>query len=124
LGVELDLADQLGLEAVDEIDHLAVFLFVIDPDGGEIVADVIPQHPLDEIEIAMEQGRSLAFLTTLLDFEPGLAEEIDVSANFVVGGATGGCSNDEAAGIIGAALAVQTGEAGMMLGGTGVVRDV
>ena len=35
LGVELDPVDQLRLEAADEFDDLAVFLFVVDPDGGE-----------------------------------------------------------------------------------------
>ncbi len=55
LGVELDAADQLGLEATDEFDDLAVFLFAVNPNGGEIIADVIAQDAFDEIEIAMEQ---------------------------------------------------------------------
>ena len=55
LGVELDAADQLGLEAADEFDDLAVFLFAVNPDGGEIIADVIAQDAFHEIQIAMEQ---------------------------------------------------------------------
>jgi hypothetical protein len=54
LGVELDLVDELRLEAADEFDDLAVFLFVVDPDAGEIVAYVIAKDALDEVEIAME----------------------------------------------------------------------
>jgi len=44
-----------------------------------------------------EQGRGFALLTALLDFVPGLAEELDVGANLVVSGAAGCSSNDEAA---------------------------
>ena len=65
LGVELDAVDELGLEAADELDDLAEFLFVVDPDGGEIVADVIAQDALDEIQIAMEQRRGFALLAAL-----------------------------------------------------------
>ena len=55
LGVELDLVDELRLEAADEFDDLAVLLFVVDPDGGEVVADVIAEHALDEVEVAVEE---------------------------------------------------------------------
>src|SRR5579859_551943 len=48
-GVELDAAGELRLEAADEFDDLAVLLFAIDPDGGEIVADVIAKDAFDEI---------------------------------------------------------------------------
>src|SRR5437588_11013818 len=73
LSVELDLADELGLEMVHEIDDFAVFLFAIDPDGREVVADVIAQHAFDEVEVAVDQGRSFALLAALLDFHPGFA---------------------------------------------------
>ena len=59
LGVELDAVDQLGLEAADEFDDLAVFLFVVDPDGGEIVADVIAQNALDEVRDRDAAAREL-----------------------------------------------------------------
>ena len=55
LGVQLDAADQLGLKAADEFNDLAEFFFAVDPDGGEVIADVIAQNALDEIEVAMEQ---------------------------------------------------------------------
>ena len=54
LGVELDLVDELRLEAADEFDDLAVFLFVVDPDAGEIVGDVIAEDALDEVQVTME----------------------------------------------------------------------
>ncbi len=54
LGVQLDAADQLGLEAAHKLHDLAVFFFAVNPDGGEIVADVIAQNALDEIQVAMQ----------------------------------------------------------------------
>ncbi len=47
--VELDTIDELGLEAADEFDDLAVFLFAVNPDGAEIVADIIAKDAFDEI---------------------------------------------------------------------------
>jgi len=97
LGVELDLVDELGLEAADELDDLAVLFLVVDPDSGEIVADVIAEDALDEIKVAMEQSGRFALLAALLDFVPGLAEELDVGANLVVSGAASGRAHDESA---------------------------
>ena len=98
LGVELHAADELGLEAADELDDLAELLLVVDPDGGVIVADVVAQNALDEIEIAVEQGGSLARLGCVLIFSQVRAEEFDVAANLLFGGAARGGANDEAAG--------------------------
>ena len=98
LGVELDAADQLGLEAADEFDHLAELLFVVDPDGGVVVADVVAQDALDQVEVAMQQGRRLARLGLRANLLPGAAEEFDVGANLIVRRAFGGGAHDEAAG--------------------------
>ena len=88
----------LRLEAADEFDDLAELLFVVDPDGGVIVADVIAQDALDEIQVAVQQSGRLAVFALLLDLVPGAAEEFDVGANFVFGGAARGGAHDEAAG--------------------------
>src|SRR5207245_9819374 len=99
LGLELYLVDEFGLEAVDELDDFAVLLFAVDPNGGEVVADVIAKYAFDQVEVAMEQSRSFAFLTALLDFVPGFAEELSIGADFLVGGAARGGAHDEGAAV-------------------------
>src|SRR5579883_2548273 len=111
LGVKLDAIGETRLEAADEFENLAVLLFAIDPDAGEIVADVIAKNALDQVQVAVQECRSLAIFEFLLDFVPGLAEEVDIRANFVIRGATGGGSNDEAARIAAACFANQAAKA-------------
>src|ERR1700688_1222510 len=123
LGVELDAADQLGLEAADKFDDLAEFFFAVDPDGGEIVADVIAQDAFHEIQIAMEQRGSFALLAAFLDLVPGGAEEFDVGANFFVGGAAGRGANDEAAGIAAARFADEPSQTRAIIGAVDFARD-
>src|SRR4029077_8695854 len=107
----------------DELDDLAVLLFVVDPDAGEIVADVIAKNALDEIKVAMEKRGRFALLAALLDFVPALAEELDVGADFVVGGATSGGSNDEAAGVTVASFADETPQTRTVFSGNNFARD-
>src|SRR5215467_1815708 len=54
LGVQLDAVDEAGLEAADEFDDLAELFLGVDPNGGEIVADIIAQNAFHEIQIAMQ----------------------------------------------------------------------
>src|SRR5215472_2626445 len=84
LRVQLDLADQLRLEPADELHNLAEFLFAVDPNSGEIVADVIAQHAFHQVQVAMQQRRGLAIVVLLLDLVPGLPQKLDVQPNFVV----------------------------------------
>src|SRR6266436_53866 len=123
LGVELHLVDELRLEAADEFDDLAVFLFVVNPDAREIVADVIAKNALDQVQVAVKQRRGLAFLVLLLDFVPGLAEELDVSADFLIGGATCRGAHDEAAGIAAAGFADKAAEARAVFRAGDFARD-
>src|SRR6202011_4475754 len=123
LGVQLDAADQLGLKTADEFDDLAEFFFAVDPDGGEIVANVIAQDAFDEIQIAMEKRGSFALLAALLDFVPGSAEEFYVSANFFIGSAAGRGAYDEAAGIAAARFADEAAQTRAIVGAGDFARD-
>ena len=71
----------------------------------------------------MEQRGRFALLAALLDFVPALAEKFDVRANFVVGGAACGGSNDETAWIAVACFADQAAKARAILGGDDFARD-
>jgi len=73
LGVELDLGDEFWLEAADEFHHLAVFLFVVNPNAREIVADVVAQDTLDQVQVAVQQRGRFAIVVLVLDLIPGLA---------------------------------------------------
>src|SRR5258706_11161672 len=94
----------------------------VDPDSGEIFADVVAEDTLDEIQVAMEKRGGFALLAALLDFVPGLAEEFDIGANFFVGGSAGRGSNDEAAGISAASFADQTTQTRAIIGGRDFAR--
>src|SRR6202011_5413920 len=123
LGVQLDAADQLGLKTADEFDDLAEFFFAVDPDGGEIVANVIAQDAFDEIQISMEKRGSFALLAALLDFVPGSAEEFYVSANFFIGSAAGRGAYDEAAGIAAARFADEAAQTRAIVGAGDFARN-
>src|SRR5882762_8114428 len=70
----------------------------------------------------MEQSGSLALLAAFLDFVPGLAEELNVGADFVVGGAASGGANDEAAGIGAAGFADEAPESRAVFRGDDFAR--
>ena len=98
LGVQLHARDELRLEAAHEFDDLREFLFVVQPDGGVILAQIIAQDALNEVQVAVEQGRRAALLGGGANRVPGAAEKLDVGANFVVARFRSGGADDEAAG--------------------------
>ncbi len=58
LGVELDAADERRLEALQEAQDALVLGLGVDPDGGEVVGDLVAQDALDEVEVVVdERGR-------------------------------------------------------------------
>src|SRR5260370_11989771 len=71
----------------------------------------------------MEQSRSFEFPTALLDFVPGLAEELNIGANFLVGGAARRGAHDEAARVRATCFADETAEARTVFRGNDLARD-
>ena len=59
LGVELDAADEGRLEALQEAQDALVLGFGVDPDGGEVVGDLIAEDTLDEVEVVVDEGGRL-----------------------------------------------------------------
>ena len=59
LGVELDAADERGLEALQEAKDALVLALGVDPDGGEVVGDLVAKDALDEIQVVVDEGRRL-----------------------------------------------------------------
>jgi hypothetical protein len=121
--VELHARNELRLEAADEFDDAREFLFVVQPDGGVILAQVIAQDALDEVQVAVEQGRRAALFGGGADRVPGAAQEFDVGADFLVGGFGGGGAHDEAAGERALGFVYQAAQARAVFGGADAARD-
>ena len=98
LRVQLHARNHLRLEAAHEFDDLGEFLFVVEPDGDVVVAQVVAQDALHQVQVAVEQGRRAALLGGGANGVPGAAEKFDVGANFVVACAAGRRANDKSAG--------------------------
>jgi len=54
-GVELHAADKRGLKALQESKYPLVIGFAVDPDGGEVVSDLVAKDALDKIEIVIDE---------------------------------------------------------------------
>src|SRR5262245_56190726 len=98
LGVELNAVDQLGREAVDEIDYALVLEFTVHADGGEIGRELVAQDPLHQVEVAVGDGRRLDAVGAAADVGPGADQVLHVFAQFVDRATVGGRADDEASG--------------------------
>src|SRR5580698_1747412 len=96
-GVHLDAADEGGREAVEEADDALVVVLRIDPDGGEVGADLVAQDSLDEREIVIDERGRFGGVGTLLDLVPEVNEEAQVGAELFFRRALGGGADDESA---------------------------
>src|SRR5579863_1487088 len=96
--VELDLADQRGLEALHKAQHALIGVLAVDPDGFEAVGQLVAQDALDDIEIVMEQERRGLLLGLVLNVLPQIVEEQHVGGDLVLGAALGRGAGDETAG--------------------------
>src|ERR1039458_4650524 len=98
LEVELDAADERGLEALKKAQDALVGILGVDPDGGEGVGDLVAQDAFDEVEVVIDQGGRLGRVRARLDVGPEVEEEAEVAAQLLFAGALGGGAHDEAAG--------------------------
>jgi len=65
--VELDPADEVRLDLVEELDDAAVLLVVVDPEDGELLREDVPRGPERQVEVAVQEGRSAGALGALAD---------------------------------------------------------
>ncbi len=98
LGVELDAADERWLEALQESQDALVVGLGVDPDGGEVVGDLVAEDALDEVEVVVDEGGGLRRVGARLDVGPEVEEEAEVGAELLFACAGGGSADDEAAG--------------------------
>src|SRR6185437_348705 len=98
LEVELDAANQRGLETLQEAQHALVLGFGVHPDGGEVVGHLVAQDALDEIEIVVDQRRRLRGLAAALDIRPEVQQEAQIAPQLFFARAFGGGAHDEATG--------------------------
>src|SRR5882757_1524464 len=97
-GVELDAADERGLEALQEAENALVVGLGVDPDGREVVGDLIAENALDEVEVVIDEGGRLRGFAALLDVGPEIEEEAKIAAELFFAGAFCCGADDEAAG--------------------------
>src|ERR1039457_6435027 len=96
--VELDPPDKRRLEALQETQDALVLSLGVDPDGGEVVGDLIAQDALDKVQVVVDQGRRLGRVGAGLDVRPQVQQEAEIAAQFLLAGALGGGADDKAAG--------------------------
>ncbi len=82
-GVELDAANERGLEALEEAENALVVSLGVDPDGGEVVGDLVAEDALDEIEVVVDERGGLAGFAALLNVGPEVEEEAKVRAELL-----------------------------------------
>src|SRR5258706_206678 len=104
LRVELDSVDQPRLEAIREAHDTLVFLFGVDPDGGEVGAHLIAEYTLHYIQIVIDQRRSLATIGARLDFVPEIFKKTDIGSQFLVRRTSRCSAHDETANVFALAL--------------------
>jgi hypothetical protein len=83
---------------MQEAHDALVLVLGVDPDGGEVVGDLVAQDALDQVEVVVDQRRRFGGVGALLDVVPEVDEEANVGAQLLFAGALGGGADDEAAG--------------------------
>ena len=97
LGVQLHAPHQIRREAVQEAHDALVIGLRIDPDVAEVVAHLVAQDPLDQVEIVVDQRRRLGAVRARLDLAPQVDEEAEIGPQFILAGALGRGPDDESA---------------------------
>src|SRR5260370_15811715 len=95
--VQLDALDKRWLEPAHETQNALIFLFGVHPDSGKASGDLVPQDPLHQIEIVVNQRRRLGGVRSAADLIPQVDEEADIGAQIVFAGSGRGRAHDETA---------------------------
>src|SRR5262245_50005059 len=86
------------LEFVDEIKHGRKFRLVIQPDRAEIRRQLVAQHPLDKVQVAMNQRRRGLLIAAGSNVRPQVSKKTEVLNELIFAATFGRCADDETAG--------------------------
>ena len=82
--------------ALHEIHNALIKIFVIYPDGFELVGHLIAQNALHDIQIVVQQRRCGLLLRFLADVQPEAVKEAHVRGDFLFGDALAGGADNKA----------------------------
>ena len=97
LGVQLDPPHQRGLKAVQEANDAFVLRLGIDPDSGKVIAHLVAQNALHQVQVVINKRWCLGRIGTLFDLGPEADQEANVRAQIFFAGPIRRGANDKAA---------------------------
>ena len=125
LGIELHPRDQVRHDPLDQRQHAAVLLLVVEADRAVIVGQQVAQQLGDEALLLEQHRRRTARLHPAADLGPDLVEVGEVADDVFLRSAGGGGADDDAAGeaVLLAELLDDAAQAGPLVARFDLARD-